>query len=72
MSGRPDTPFALGGIAQAGSDVILCERREVVQDFLLRHPGGEIGEHVVDGDAQATDGRLAASLARLKCDDILI
>src|SRR5437899_11755643 len=39
-----------------------------MEDLRFRHPGGEVFEHVVHGDAKPPDAGLAAALARLDGD----
>src|SRR2546422_9276210 len=39
-----------------------------MEDLRFRHPGGEVFEHVVPGDAKPPDAGLAAALARLDGD----
>jgi hypothetical protein len=43
--------FTVGGVSEAGEDVLLGEVGEVGEDFGVGHAGGEVGEDVVDGDS---------------------
>src|SRR6185437_10278910 len=65
-------PLTSSRVRQACLDVLLCQIGEVVEYLLVRHAGGEIGEHLVDGDAHAANRRLTAALAGFEGDDILI
>jgi hypothetical protein len=59
-------------VAQTRQDVFAGEVREVGEDLLLRHPRGQIGEHVVHGDAHPVDARLTAALSGLDGDDAFV
>lgn len=59
-----ELPLAVSGEGETGADVIACQIREVLEDLVLGHPGGKILQHVVHGDTEAPDARLAAPLAR--------
>ena len=45
---------------------------KVGQDLSFRHAGGKIVEHIIDGDPQAPDARLATHLFGLNRDDVAI
>jgi hypothetical protein len=64
--------FPIGGVGEAGEDVFLGEVGEVSQNFGVGHAGGEVGEDVVDGDAHASDARLAAAFTGFEGDDVLV
>ncbi len=55
--------FPIRRQAQAGSNVFGAQFREILQDFLRRHPGRQILQHVINRDPQAPETRLAAPLA---------
>src|SRR6266699_275525 len=58
----------LCGKGEAGLDVFLRQIGEVVEDFGNRHPGREVGEDIINGNAHAANAWPAASFARLNCD----
>jgi hypothetical protein len=58
VSGRRDRhqpAFSLCCKGESGLDVVPLEIREVRQDLVLAHPGGEVVQNVGDSDLQATD-----------------
>lgn len=57
---------------EASTDVLGCEVGEIGEDLPFRHPGSEILEDIVHGNAQPADARLSATLARLNRDDISV
>ena len=38
-------------VAEASNDILLSQRREVVENFCNSHAGGKVGEDIVHGDA---------------------
>lgn len=50
----------------------LREVGKVREDLLLAHAGREVGQHDLDGDAHAADGCLAAALAGLHGNNLLV
>lgn len=62
----------LGIVTETGKNIFFCKVRKIFQDFILRHTRGEILQDIVDGDAHAADARLAAALAGLDSDDVLV
>ena len=56
-------PLTLCGKGEAGLDVLRRQIRKVVEDFGNGHPGRQVGEDIVNGDAHAADARAAATLA---------
>jgi len=59
-------------IAEAGQDVFFRQVGKIRQDLLVRHPGSEVGEHIVDGNTHSSDARLSPALARFDGYDVLI
>lgn len=59
-------------VFEARQDVVFGEVREIVEDFLVSHPGGQIAQHVINRDAHPANAGLATALARLDRDDILV
>ena len=51
--------LALGGVREAGPDIIGGQLREPGQHLSVRHAAGQICEDVAHGDARAFDARLA-------------
>jgi hypothetical protein len=49
-------------------DILQRQVREVIEDFRDGHPGGEIGENIINSDAHAADARATAPLARFAGD----
>ena len=49
--------FPVAGKRETGADVLTGEIGEVPEDFILRHAGGQVFEHVVDRDPQTPDAR---------------
>lgn len=64
--------FPIGGISQAGANIIYSEIRKFLQDFFLRHSGGQIFEHIIYSNPHAANARLASPLTRFDGDDVLI
>jgi hypothetical protein len=64
--------FPIGGVGEAGEDVLLGEVGEVGENFGVGHAGGEIGEDVVDGDAHSSDAGFAAAFAGFEGNDVLV
>jgi hypothetical protein len=60
--------FAVGGVGEAGEDVLLGEGREVVEDVVGCHASSEIGQDIIDGDAQAPDAGFARAFPRFQGD----
>jgi hypothetical protein len=50
------------GITEASEYVFFSEVGEIIKNLLLSHSGGQIGEHVIDGDSHASYARLPAAL----------
>lgn len=61
-------PLAIGGEGEGGGDVAPGQFREIVHDLVGGEAFGQPAQDVGDGDAQAADARLAASLAGLHRD----
>jgi len=61
--------FAVGGKGQTGADAGFAQERKVGQNLGLGHAGGQIIEHIIEGDAQAANAGLAAPLAWFNRDD---
>jgi hypothetical protein len=64
--------FTVGGVSEAGEDVLLGEVGEVGEDFGVGHAGGEVGEDVVDGDSHSSNAGFAAAFAGFEGDDVLV
>ncbi len=62
----------VSGVAQTRLNILFGQVREVLQNLLVRHPGCEIGEHIVDRDPHTANRWLPAAFTRLKRDDRLI
>ena len=64
--------LAVGGVGECGLNVFRGQFGEVRDDLGGGHAAGEPLQHVVHGDAQATDAWLAATLARLQGDPVAV
>ena len=64
--------LTISGIAEAGENVFFSEVRKVLKKLFLGHPRSKIVQHVIDGNSHSANARLAATLARLDRDDVLI
>lgn len=62
--------LAIGGKCKAGADVFFGEVREILENLFVAHAASQVLEDVIDRDAEATDTRLTASLARLDRNDL--
>jgi hypothetical protein len=62
----------VGRKTQAGTDVVGRQFRTVLQNISLRHAGRQPGQHIVNGNPQASDAGLTASFTGLQGDDFLI
>jgi len=51
-----------------GMDVVGCEFGKLLEYLLTCHAPGKVLEHVVDGDARASDAWLAGAHRRIDCD----
>ena len=63
--------LAVGGISEAGADVRRFEFRKVFQNFRFVCPFRQTVKHVIDGDAEATNDRLAAAYSGDRLNDPL-
>ena len=64
--------LALSGVAETREDVFSREVRKVREHLLFCHPGREVRQDVIDGNAHASDAWLPATLSRLNRDDPFI
>src|SRR5918994_1240397 len=64
--------LVVSGIGKAGPNVFAPKLREVGQNLGLVHAASQVFHNVLDGDAHAADDRLAAALAGLDSDDVLV
>lgn len=60
--------LSIGGVAEAGPDILFRQVGEVGEDFLVGHSGSQIGQHIIDGDSQATDTGPATALSWFDSD----
>ena len=65
-------PLPVRRVSQARADVLLRQLGKVLDDFLMAHAAGQPAEHIRDRDAHSPDARLAAALARLHRDEVLV
>ena len=70
--GNDGMAFAIGGIGEAGANVLVGQIGEVVDDLGPAHAGGNPAQHIADGNAQAAHAGASAPLARLQGDDVPI
>jgi hypothetical protein len=61
--------FAVGGKGQTGANAGFAQKRKVGENLRLSHPGGQIIEHILRGDAQVANAGLAAPLAGFNRND---
>ena len=59
-----------GGVLEAGVNVRRFEVGEVLQNFRLRHAGGEHVEHILDPDAHPADAGASAALGGVDGDAV--
>ena len=50
--------LTVGGEGEAGLDVLTSQVGEVCQNFVDRHPSGQVLKDVINGDAQTADAGL--------------
>src|SRR5438067_1934919 len=60
------------GKSEARLDVVGCEVRKIVEHFRYGHAAAEIIENISDGNARASDARLAAANARINGDALAV
>ena len=59
-------------VTETGKNIFFCKVRKIFQNFVVRHARGEVLQDIVNGDAHSADARLAAALAGLDRDDVLV
>ena len=64
--------LAISSVREAGKNVLFREEWQFPQNVGVAHPAGQIVQHVVHGDSQPANARLAASLAWFHGDDIRV
>ena len=64
--------FTVGGVSKAGLNVFAGQIRKVRKNLLRRHSGREVFEHIVGGDSQPSNTRLATALSGLNRDDVTV
>lgn len=64
------TTLTLGGIREAGPDVLGAQLREFAQQLSLGHAASQVPEDIANGDARAPDTGLAESDLGI-CDDAI-
>src|SRR6266566_3680883 len=69
---RHQPPFTVRRVGQTRANILLGELRIIIEDFLMRHAGGQPAQDVARGNAEASNAGLAPALARFNCDDALI
>src|SRR5262245_48894360 len=67
-----EAALTIGGKGEDRADVVPGEVRKVGENLILGHSRRKPVEHVIDGDAKATNARLAAALARLDGDNVAV
>jgi len=67
---RQGATLSLGGVGEAGSDVVSLDLREVRQDLSLGHARRKPAEDVADGNPRATDAWLAKADLRIHDDPL--
>lgn len=55
--------FAIRGIGKARENIVMLKGGKIHEDLLFCHACREVPEDIVDGNAHATDARLAATLS---------
>ena len=69
---RHQPPFPVRRVDQTRTNILLREFGIIIEDFLMRHAGGQPAQNVAHGNAQAPNAGLASALAGLNGDDALI
>ena len=64
--------LSVGGIGQAGSDIVFGKVWEVVQNFLSSHATSKIGENIVDGNPHPANAGLAPALTGFEGYDLRV
>ena len=64
--------IAVGRKRQGSPNILLGEFREVVNDFIFRHSGGQLAENIIYRNSQAPNARFAAALAGLYGDNLAV
>ena len=67
MTGRKSS-FTRSSELEYGLDVIGRQFGKLLEYLFTCHAPGQVLEHVVDGDARASDARLAGANRRIDCD----
>jgi len=65
-----ESALAIGGEGKHGEEIFVFQIRKVGEDFRFAHACGEIGEDIVDGDAEPANAGLAAPFAGLDGDAV--
>lgn len=67
--GVREVTLLVGRKGQSGTDVVLGQVREVIDDLRVSHPGSQHVKNLVNRDAETTDTGFPAALAGLDGDD---
>src|SRR6266849_1753315 len=66
------SPLTVRGEGDACLEIVAGEVREIFEDLIFGHVGGQILQHLIDSNAQAANTRLSAALVWVNGDVILI
>ena len=69
---RHQSPFPVRREGLTRANVLLREFGMIIEDFLMRHAGGQPAQNLAHGNAEAPDAGLASALAGFNGDDALI
>lgn len=69
---HPSFALPIRGVPKTSENILTREIRKVREYFFLGHSGGEIGEDVINGNANTANTRLTAPLSRFNGNDVLV
>lgn len=64
--------FTIGGVGEASQNIVAGQVGKVCQNFLGGHTGGQVGEHIINGDPHSSDARFAATFTWFKDNDVSV
>ena len=62
--------FPLGGVGEAGSDIVTAQLGELLQELILGRAAGQILEYITNRDPRASNTRLSKPHRRFNRDPI--
>src|SRR3984893_18402741 len=62
--------FAIRGVRQASTDILIRQIGKFAQDILMAHPARQVFQHIIDSDTESSDAWLPTALSRLQSDHL--